>query len=61
MRLAKFTVLFLLLSFVVVNTANAQVKTKSKNWKSPTFTIGEHGAPICCLTGIMTLSGTGAT
>lgn len=39
MRLAKFTVLFLLLSFVVVNTANAQVKTKSKNWKSPTFTI----------------------
>lgn len=39
MKLTKFTVLFLLLSFVVVNTANAQVKTKSKNWKSPTFTI----------------------
>ena len=39
MKLTKFTVLFLLLSFVVINTANAQVKTTSKNWKSPTFTI----------------------
>jgi hypothetical protein len=39
MKLTKFTVLFLLLSFVVINTANAQVKTKSKNWKSATFTI----------------------
>ncbi len=39
MKLTKFTILFLLLSFAAFNTLDAQVKTKSKNWKSPTFTI----------------------
>lgn len=39
MRITKFTVLLLLLSFTIFNTLNAQVKTTSKNWKSPTFTI----------------------
>jgi hypothetical protein len=39
MRISKFTVLFLLLSFTVFNSLDAQVKTTSRNWKSPTFTI----------------------
>jgi hypothetical protein len=39
MRITRFTVLLLLISFTVFNTVNAQVKTTSKNWKSPTFTI----------------------
>lgn len=39
MRITKFAILFLLLTFTVINTLNAQVKTKSRNWKSPTFTI----------------------
>lgn len=39
MRLTKFTVLLLLLSVISFNTLDAQVKTTSKNWKSPTFTI----------------------
>lgn len=39
MRITKFTVLFLLLSFITFNSLDAQVKTTSKNWKSPTFTI----------------------
>lgn len=39
MKLTKFTVLFLLLTFAAFNTLDAQVKTKSKNWKTATFTI----------------------
>jgi hypothetical protein len=39
MKLTKFTIFLLLLSFAAFNTLDAQVKTKSKNWKSPTFTI----------------------
>jgi hypothetical protein len=39
MKFTKFTILFVLLSFLAVNTLDSQVKTKSKNWKSPTFTI----------------------
>lgn len=39
MKFTKFTVLLILLSFLAVNTLDSQVKTKSKNWKSPTFTI----------------------
>lgn len=39
MKFTKLTVLFVLLSFLVVNAVDSQVKTKSKNWKSPTFTI----------------------
>lgn len=36
----KFTIFLLLFTFAAFNTAlDAQVKTKSKNWKSPTFTI----------------------
>lgn len=36
----KFTILLLLFTFAAFNiTLDAQVKTKSKNWKSPTFTI----------------------
>jgi hypothetical protein len=43
MKYTKFTILFLLLSFCAFNTLDAQVKTKSKNWKSPTFTIDIAG------------------
>ncbi|MEO8512078.1 MAG: hypothetical protein ABI543_00830 [Ignavibacteria bacterium] len=39
MKMTKFTILLLLLSFIAINTSEAQVKTTSKNWKSPTFTI----------------------
>ncbi len=39
MRITKFTILFLLLSFTIFNTLDAQVKKTSRSWKSPTFTI----------------------
>lgn len=39
MKLTKFTIFLLLLAFASFNTLDAQVKTTSKNWKSPTFTI----------------------
>lgn len=39
MRIFKATVLLLLFSFLLVSTADSQVKTKSRNWKSPTFSI----------------------
>lgn len=39
MRMLKATIFLLLVSFVFVTTTDSQVKTKSKNWKSPTFTI----------------------
>ncbi len=49
MRFAKITFVLLLLSVFAVNSLNAQVKTKSKNWKSPTFTIdivGSYALPL---------------
>lgn len=39
MKLTKFTVFLLLFFFAASASIDAQVKTKSKNWKSPTFTI----------------------
>ena len=39
MRITKFTVLLLLITFAAFNSLNAQVKSTSKNWKSATFTI----------------------
>ncbi|HEY3250153.1 MAG TPA: hypothetical protein VGK25_03440, partial [Ignavibacteria bacterium] len=48
MRLYKFTVLILLLSFFGLGTINAQVK-KSVGWKSPLFTIdiaGGYSLPL---------------
>lgn len=39
MRITKFAVLFLLLSFTIFNSLQSQVKTTSRGWKSPTFTI----------------------
>lgn len=39
MKFTKFTILILLLSLFAVSALDSQVKTKSKNWKSPTFTI----------------------
>lgn len=49
MKITKITVILLLLSVFAVNSLNAQVKTKSKNWKSPTFTIdivGNYTLPL---------------
>ncbi len=49
MKFTKFTILILLFSFLAVNTLDSQVKTKSKNWKSPTFTIdivGSYAIPL---------------
>lgn len=49
MKFTKLTVLFLLVSFAAFNSLDAQVKTKSKNWKSPTFTIdiiGNYSVPL---------------
>ena len=49
MKITKITVLMLLLSFFAVNSLNSQVKTKAKNWKSPTFTIdivGNYSIPV---------------
>jgi hypothetical protein len=46
MKLTKFTIVLLLLSFAAFNTLDAQVKTKSKNWKSPTFTIDIAGGYV---------------
>jgi hypothetical protein len=49
MKYTKLTIFFLLLSFCAFNTLDAQVKTKSTNWKSPTFTIdifGGYSAPM---------------
>lgn len=49
MKITKITVLLLLLSFFAINSIDAQVKTKAKNWKSPTFTIdivGNYSLPL---------------
>jgi hypothetical protein len=49
MKFTKVTIVLLVLSFFAVNTLNSQVKTKSKNWKSPTFTIdivGNYSIPL---------------
>lgn len=49
MKFTKFTILFLMLSFIGFTALEAQVKTKSKNWKSPTFTIdivGGYSQPL---------------
>lgn len=49
MRISKFSVLIVLLSFFAFNSIDAQVKTKSRNWKSPLFTIdivGGYALPL---------------
>lgn len=49
MKITKITFVLLLLSVFAVNALNAQVKTKSRNWKSPTFTIdivGNYSLPL---------------
>lgn len=39
MRMFKATVFLFLVSFAFVSATDSQVKTKSRTWKSPTFTI----------------------
>jgi len=49
MKFTKITFVLLLLSVFAVYSVNGQVKTKSKNWKSPTFTIdivGNYSVPV---------------
>jgi hypothetical protein len=49
MKISKFSVLIVLIAFFAFNSLDAQVKTKARNWKSPTFTIdivGGYALPL---------------
>lgn len=49
MKFKSITILLLIFSFVAVNSIDSQVKTKARNWKSPTFTIdiaGNYSMPM---------------